>query len=112
MVKKEVLVLYNGTSPGYFTRDKDSGYVPQAYPQIANALETLANNIPTETNLPVEKGYALTTDLHPLIVYALAGALGGFLYYVGYWPYLQVVILVSGVGGRQQHIRLAEHYQG
>jgi hypothetical protein len=48
--------VYNGTSPGYFTRGKNSGYVPQAYPQIANALETLANNIPAEINLPVEKG--------------------------------------------------------
>jgi|GEM_PF-1427874 len=62
--------VYNGTSPGYFTRGKNSGYVPQAYPQIANALETLAGNIPAEINLSVEKGYALATDLKLL---ALAG---------------------------------------
>jgi hypothetical protein len=54
--------VYSGSSPGYFTRGKNSGYVPQAYPQIANALETLASNIPAEINLPVEKGYALATD--------------------------------------------------
>jgi len=77
--------VYNGTSPGYFTRGKNSSYVAQAYPQIANALETLASNIPTEINLPLEKGYTLTTDVHPLIVSVLAGALGGFLAYVGYW---------------------------
>jgi hypothetical protein len=77
--------VYNGASPGYFTRGRNSGYVPQAYPQIANALETLASNIPAEINLPVEKGYALATDLHPLVVSVLAGALGGFLAYVGYW---------------------------
>jgi len=45
--------VYKGSSPGY---------VPTAYPQIARALEDLANNIPEELNLEVEKGYALTTD--------------------------------------------------
>jgi len=32
------------------------GYVPTAYPQIAKALNDLANNIPKEINLEVEKG--------------------------------------------------------
>jgi hypothetical protein len=77
--------VYNGTSPGYFARGRSSGYVPQAYPQIANALEILASNIPTEIDLPVEKGYVLVMDLHPLVVYAFAGALAGFFGYVGYW---------------------------
>jgi len=45
--------VYKGSSPGY---------VPTAYPQIARALDNLANNIPEELNLEVEKGYALTTD--------------------------------------------------
>jgi hypothetical protein len=77
-------------SPGYFTRGKNSGYVPQAYPQIASALETLAINLPEEVNLSVEKGYVLIVDPIPLavkalLVYAFAGALGGFLGYVSYW---------------------------
>jgi len=46
--------VYKGSSPGY---------VPTAYPQIARALEDLANNIPKELNLEVEKGYALATDV-------------------------------------------------
>jgi hypothetical protein len=60
--------VYNGTSPGYMKRGKDSGYVPQAYPQIANALETLVQNIPEEINLPVEKGYALVTDILKIVI--------------------------------------------
>jgi hypothetical protein len=74
--------VYNGSSPGYFTRGKNSGYVPQAYPQVANALETLASNIPAETNLPVEKGCALTTDL-PLNF--VIGAIMGAASYVATW---------------------------
>jgi len=38
--------VYKGSSPGY---------VPTAYPQIARALEDLANNIPEGLNLEVEK---------------------------------------------------------
>jgi hypothetical protein len=49
--------------------------VPQAYPQIANALETLASNIPAEINLPVEKGYALATDVWKKVA-IVCGALG------------------------------------
>jgi len=60
--------VYNRASSGYSTRGRNSGYVPQAYPQTANAVETLANNIPTEINLPVEKGNALATDAIPLAV--------------------------------------------
>jgi hypothetical protein len=60
--------VYNGTSPGYMKRGKDSGYVPQAYPQIANALKTLVQNIPEEINLPVEKGYALVTDILKIVI--------------------------------------------
>jgi hypothetical protein len=64
--------VYSGSSPGYFTRGKNSGYVPQAYPQIANALETLASNIPAEINLPLEKGYALATDFWKGLIICLA----------------------------------------
>jgi hypothetical protein len=77
--------VYNGASPGYFTRGRNSGYVPQAYPQIANALETLASNIPAEINLPVEKGYALITDVIPLaivkyaVISGIASAVGSVL---------------------------------
>jgi len=45
--------VYRGSSPGY---------VPTAYPQIARTLDDLANSIPDELNLEVEKGYTLTTD--------------------------------------------------
>jgi hypothetical protein len=66
--------VYNGTSPGYFVRGKDSRYVPQAHPQIASALKTLASNIPTEIDLPVEKGYALATDsiVWPMVCIAIS----------------------------------------
>jgi len=63
--------VYSGSSPGYFTRGKNSGYVPQAYPQIANTLEILASNIPAEINLSLEKGYALATDLKLLALVGL-----------------------------------------
>jgi len=71
--------VYNGTSPGYFTRGKNSGYVPQAYPQIANALEILASNIPAEINLPVEKGYALATDFWKGLIICLAATAIGIV---------------------------------
>jgi len=74
--------IYNGTSPGYYlTKGKNSNYVPQAYPQIANALEVLANNTPVEINLPVEKGYALTTDIPNFVI----GAIMGAAFYVVTW---------------------------
>jgi len=61
--------VYKGSSPGY---------VPTAYPQIARALNDLANNIPQELNLEVEKGYALVTDI--LWKLAVAGAIVGAIY--------------------------------
>ena len=73
--------VYNGSSPGYFKRGRNSGYIPQAYPQIANALEILASNIPAEINLPVEKGYALVTDLPNFVIGAIIGA----AFYVVTW---------------------------
>jgi len=74
--------VYNGSSPGY---------VPTAYPQIARALDDLANNIPEELNLEVEKGYAVVTDvvwaavLGGAVLGALIGAAGGAAGYVAHW---------------------------
>jgi len=59
--------VYNGTSPGYVARGEGSSYVPQAYPQIANALKALGKGLPAELNLSVEKGYALVVDLEIII---------------------------------------------
>jgi hypothetical protein len=65
-------------------KDKDSSHVPQAYPQIANALEILASNIPAEINLPVEKGYALATDK----LLAIAGIICCALAVIGALTYI------------------------
>jgi len=65
---------YNGSSPGY---------VSTAYPQIARALEDLANSIPEELNLDVEKGCALATDILWKLV--LAGAIVGAVGYIADW---------------------------
>jgi len=68
--------VYKGSSPGY---------VPTAYPQIARALEDLANNIPEELNLEVEKGYALVTDFPVVVIVAaiiasaIVGGVGTFV---------------------------------
>jgi len=79
--------VYNGASPGYFTRGRNSGYVPQAYPQIANALKTLASNIPAEISLPVEKGYALTTDIWQKVAIVCAGLaiIGALTWLINDW---------------------------
>jgi len=62
--------IYKGSSPGY---------VPTSYPQIARALNDLANNIPQELNLEVEKGYALTTDIPAWFVVCIASLAVGLL---------------------------------
>ena len=79
--------VYSGSSPGYFTRGKNSGYVPQAYPQIANALETLASIILAEINLPVEKGYALATDIWKKVAIVCAGLaiIGALTWLINEW---------------------------
>jgi len=74
--------VYNGTSPGYLKRGKSSGYVPQAYPQIANALEILADSIPQEIDLPIERGYAIVVDF---LLSMIAGAIVGAIGYVTIW---------------------------
>ncbi len=70
--------VYNGTSPGYLKQGSEYGYSPQAYPQIARALEKLARNIPQELNLTVEKGYALVLD-EPLTRIVLCSGLGALI---------------------------------
>jgi hypothetical protein len=77
--------VYNGTSPGYVAGGEGSGYVPQAYPQIANALEALGKNLPAELDLPVEKGYALVTDINPLLIGVIVGAVLGGISYTIQW---------------------------
>jgi len=70
--------IYKGSSPGY---------VPTSYPQIAKALNDLANNIPKEINLEVEKGYALVTDVVWKLVIAgvIGGAIRGAILYTIRW---------------------------
>jgi len=79
--------VYNGTSPGYLKRGRDSGYVPQAYPQIANALEILADSIPQEIDLPIERGYAIVVDIVwwkvGLIVCSAVTIIGVIVYFYG-----------------------------
>lgn len=45
---------------------KDSGYVPQSYPQIAQALGQISRAVAgTRIDVPVDNGYGLVTDLGP-----------------------------------------------
>ncbi|MEM1569068.1 MAG: hypothetical protein ABWK05_01550 [Pyrobaculum sp.] len=56
----------------------DKQYKPQAYPQIAQALRDVGRAVAaTSIDLPVKEGYALVTDLSPLVVGLVMGALAG-----------------------------------
>jgi len=80
--------------------------VPTAYPQIAKALNDLANNIPKEINLEIEKGYALTTDFPVwLAVCIAAGVIGiGLQMYATYYGMTgaldaKTTTILVGIGG-------------
>jgi len=77
-----------------------------AYLQIANALNTLAKNIPQELNLEVEKGYALVTDFPVwLAVCIAAGVIGvGLQMYATYYGMMgtldaRTATILVGIGG-------------
>jgi len=99
-----------------------TGYVPSymysAYLQIANALNTLAKNIPQELNLGVGKGYALVTDdsiwdiiwnaIKNAIAGAILGAIGATGHYTTYcvikgeqwsWRAFGTEVAAGAVGG-------------
>ncbi len=61
------------------------GYVPQAYRQIANVLESLARSIPAEIDLPVEKGYSLVVDVPWLPVLCIATVIIGHVALWVFW---------------------------
>jgi len=79
--------VYNGGSPGYYYKGSQSNYVPQAYPQLAQALKTIANYVPSEINLEVLVGYALALDFPwvTIIIAVIAVAVGAALAYRAYY---------------------------
>jgi hypothetical protein len=57
----------------------DKQYKPQAYPQISQALMKISRAVAgTDIDTPLKRGYALVTDIKPVIVYGLiAGITSG-----------------------------------
>ncbi len=68
----------------------DKAYRPTSYPQLARCLDILADNMPREVDLPLDRGYALIVDPLPVLAIVKVVCIAAFVLSVALYCYIHL----------------------